>query len=296
MIQTSDARARSIVLRSDPILLVDIVVATPHAWKPSLPGIKTRSVDLTLGIAEVLRGNSDFPRTLDVTVEQSDYADVLQMRPLPGAWSGLDLSPGSKWVLFCHGKQQFLAPLLADCALVAPAALVAPGVRIAQKAINGQLSLSETLALATPLAAELDPLFVEFLYAAYGASAMSFAPDFSLLMALSESPQLRQETRQALLTGAYDLVTDTDAVPSGHRRHLALTMFRTLLMPQASALHANLASPYLPNLLGITSAQPKLTAASVFEHNAPLLAAVKAALQGPLKATEQTALAAWLGK
>jgi hypothetical protein len=215
---------------------------------------------------------------------------------LPGAWSDRELIPGSKWVVFCQAAQQPLARLLADCALVAPAAQVLAGVRLALKAEAGRLSLSAMLVLAIPQAAELDPLFVEFLYASYGATAMSSEPEFSRLMEFAELPQLRLETRQALLAGAYDLVTDSDAVSPGHRRRLALAMFRTLLLPQAADLHANLVSPYLPNLLGITSAQPPQSAAAIFAHDAPLRSAVKAALQGPLQATQAGALAAWLDK
>ena len=298
MLQSADGGQRSIVLHSSPILLVAVAAAAPHPWEPSEPGLRMHKVDLALTAVEVIRGTvpPGTPREAGVTIEQSEYADVLQMRPLPGVWSGLQLLPGSKWVLFCHGTDLPVARLVATCTAVIPADQVLPGLRTAVKAEAEDLTLDAVLMLAKPQAARLDRVFVDFLYARYGGVAMSSDPQFDRLMAFAELVPLQVGTRQAMLMGAYDMVSDHgDAAPERGRR-LALAMFRTLQMPEAADLHANLVQTYLPNLLGIDSAQPPMTAAYVFKDQQPLQTAIKSALKGPLHGSEHTKLEAWLEK
>lgn len=295
MLQSADGGQRSIVLRSNPILLVEVAAATPHPWAPSLPGLRMHKVDLELTVLDVIRGKGG-PGKASVTVEQSDYEGMLRMRPLPGAWSGVKLVPGSKWVLFCHGADLPVAQLVATCTRVVPADQVLPGLRTAVKAEAEQLTLDAVLALAKPQAARLDRVFVEFLYARYGAVAMSSQQQFDWLMAFAELGPLQAGTREAMLMGAYDMVSDHGEATPERGRRLALAMFRTLQMPEAVDLHDNLVQTYLPNLLGISSAQPPMTAAYVFKDQQALQAAIKAALKGPLRESEHAKLEAWLGK
>lgn len=295
MLQSADGGQRSIMLRSNPILLVEVAAAAPHPWAPSLPGLRMHKVDLELTVVEVIRGKVA-PGKASVTVEQSDYAGLLRMRPLPGVWSGVKLLPGSKWVLFCHGADLPVAQLVATCTAVVPADQVLPGLRTAVKAEAEQLTLDAVLTLAKPQAARLDRVFVEFLYARYGGVAMSSQQQFDVLMAFAELGPLQVGTRQAMLMGAYDMVSDHGEATPERGRRLALAMFRTLQMPEAVDLHENLVQTYLPNLLGISSAQPPMTAAYVFKDQQALQAAIKAALKGPLRESEHAKLEAWLGK
>ena len=142
--------SRSIVLRSSHILLVKVVAAKPGAWARSKPGLKSRTVELSVQIVETLRGKidpaPDGPITL--TIEQADYAGQLMMQPLPGSWSRVPAEPGTELVAFAESASQRAERLLEEpaCKLVQPAAQVLPGVRIATQALaDGSMELRSRL-------------------------------------------------------------------------------------------------------------------------------------------------------
>src|SRR5207248_2256976 len=228
--------SRSIVLRSSHILLVKVIAARPGAWVPSTPpGLRSRKVELSVQIAETLRGKLD-PAPggpVSITVEQTDYAGELMMQPLRGSWSRIPIDPGTELVAFAESASGRAERVLEEpaCRLVLAAEEVLPGLRIAAQALAKDLPLSQTLDLAALLMAKLDPIFAEFLWERYADDAMASQRAFDLLADFSERKGLAPSTRQALIDGGYRLVSlRADETPERGQR-LALTMCRVLLIP-----------------------------------------------------------------
>jgi hypothetical protein len=260
--------SQSLVLRSTHILRIKLLTVASGPWAPSRPGFKARTVDLTVEVAETLRGKLDSATAgpVHVSITQSDYASELMWQPLPGPWPGGDLAPGASLVVFAQSKDARVERLLVEpaCTQVGPAEPVLTGLRIAAQAEAGNLPLARTLALAARETARLDPTFADFVWGKYGGPAMG-SPAFDLLAEFAERKGLDARTRQALLSGASDAVGFYgDSTPARAQR-LALAMCRVLLMDEAADLRENLIGTFLPNLLGITSALPRQPASAVFK-------------------------------
>ena len=294
----TQSTSRSVVVRSSHILLVKVVAAKPGPWVPFKPGLKSRKVQLSIAIAETLRGKVDPAPDgpVDVTVEQTDYDGELMMQPLQGSWSRVPLDPGAELVTFSDSASRRAERVLEEpaCKLVVPAEQVLPGLRIAAQTLVRDLPLKQTLDLAAPVTGRLDPIFAEFLWEQYADETMASQPAFDSLAEFSERKELTPKTRQALIDGAYNLVSlRGDETPTRGQR-LALTMWRVLLMPDAADLHENLIATYLPNLLGITSGLPPQPASRVFENREPERNAVEAFLRRPGTDVDASPLLEWI--
>jgi hypothetical protein len=288
----------SIVLRSTNILLIELITVKPGDWAPSRPGLMSRNVDLSLRISEILRGKIEPSPVspIHIAVAQTDYAGLLRMQPLTGAWSGVKLEPGASLVIFSHTDSPQVETILKEpaCIRVIPAQPVIAGLRILARAEAENLPLSGTLALAVPEIPQLDPAFADFLWGRYGGQAIASQREFDLLMDFSERKGFNPATRQALLKGGYDLVgMHGEATPERAQR-LALAMCRTLLMPEAADLHENLIDTYLPNLLGITSELPRQTASKVFQGHETERSALREFLHQHGTDADASALLTWL--
>lgn len=298
MNQTSHTEPKSIVLRSTHILLVKVIAAHSGEWVPSKPGLKSRTVDLSLQITEVLRGRLDPAPKAPVKVKTtpSDYASELMMQPLPGVWSRIEVAPGTELVIFSHSGDPHVEHLLSEpsCLRVTPAEPILPGLRIAVRTEAEHLPLDRTLALAAPETARLDPTFAEFLWDRFGDATMTAQPDFDLLAAFAERKGLDASTRDALLTGAYNLIKLHHNVPPALSQRLALAMCRVLLMPEAADLHGNLIGTYLPNLLGVASRLPPQHASAVFKGHESERDALAAFLHQHHTGADAKPLRAWL--
>ena len=294
---TSQPDSKSIVLRSTHILLIDVISANAGPWADSQPGLKARNLDLSVRVAEVLRGKLDPPPggPMHISVTQSDYAGELMMQPLPGPWPRGDMMPGTALVVFAGTRELRAETVLVEpaCTQVMPAEPVLAGLRIAAQAEAGDLPLSRALALAAPEAAHLDPIFADFLWGKYGGAAMASQSEFDSLEDFAERPGMDVRTRQALLKDGYDLVgLHGDSTPERARR-LALAMFRVLLMDEAADLRENLIGTYLPNLLGITSDLPHQEASKVFQGHEAERKTVEAFLRRQTDA-DATPLLTWI--
>ncbi len=294
---TAQPGSKSIVLRSTHVLLIHVTSANAGPWAPTPEGLKSRKVDLSVRVAEVLRGKLDPPAAgpVNLSITQYDYPGELMMQPLPGSWPRGDLLPGTSLVVFAQTPELRAERVLVEpaCTQVMPAEPVLAGLRIAAQAEAGDLPLPRTLALAVPEAAHLDPVFADFLWGKYGDAAMASQSEFDSLEDFTERPGLDVRTRQALLKDGYDLVgLYGDSTPERARR-LALAMFHVLLMDEAADLRDNLIGTYLPNLLGITSELPHQEASKVFQGHAAERSALEAFLHRQTDA-DATPLLTWI--
>lgn len=298
MNSTPNTEPNSIVRRSTHILLVKVINATAGTWVPSSPGLKSRTVKLSLQITQTLRGTLNPPpiEPVHTTITASDYAGELMMQPVTGVWSGVELAPGTDLVIFAQSTSLRIEHVLTEpaCTRVVPADSVLHGLRIAVKAEAERLSLDRTLALAIPEATWLDPTFADFLWDQYGAGATASQADFALLAGFAEGKDINTTTRNALLDGGYTLVKlHGDATPERAQR-LALAMCRVLLMGEATDLHENLIGTYLPNLLGITSGLPLQPASTVFKGHEAERDALAAFLRQHGTHADAAPLKSWL--
>jgi hypothetical protein len=294
----ASARNRSWTSVSWQPASVRILTANTGAWAPSRPGLKSRTVGLSIQVSATLRGKLDPPPLgpVHISITQTDYAGLLMMQPLPGVWPRGDLAPGTRLVVFAQSNDLRVESILAEPAstLVVPADAVLPGLRVAAQAEVGDLPLSRTLALAGAETARLDPIFADFLWGRYGGATMASQSDFDLLAGFAERKGLATRTRQALVKAGYDLVgLEGDDKPERAQR-LALAMCRALMMSEAADIHENLIGTYLPNLLGITSELPPQAASAVFKGHEAERNDLKAFLHRHGTDADPAPLLAWL--
>lgn len=296
--QTPQMKPKSIVLRSSHIVLVKVSAANATDWGPSKPGLKSRKVDLSLEIIQILRGKLDAAQggKVRIRITQSSYAGMLRMQPLPGVWSQVELVSGAELVVFAQSNASGVEDVFTEpgCIRVGPAKPMLPGLRIATKAMAESLHLNRVLGLAGPESPHLDSTFAEFLWGHYGVAAMDSQPDFDALAGFAERKDLDVATRNSLLGGGYDCVA-LHGDDNPHRaQRLALAMLRVLLLPDAADLHENLIGTDLPNLLGITSELPRQAATDVFKGHESERDALAAFLHHHGTSADAKPLQAWL--
>jgi hypothetical protein len=160
--------------------------------------------------------------------------------------------------------------------------------------------MNEVLLARHILARSADPrmrrwVLTQVLWDRHEAAARDDVLAFEKITVLLEDPALSRIGRRALLDETHSRIGM--AIPETslpHVRRLALAQFRLLGSSHAADVHDQLVSPYLPNLLGISSGMPRRNAAEIFAGASAERASARAALaayHGPAK-TEP--LAAWL--
>lgn len=260
----------SIVLRAS-----HITVITVESVQPGTPESKSDSVvaahpvKMSVKLESNLKGQtSEHPgETAQVTVTQST-SRISRQFAMPGMWSGQDLKPGARFIVFSVSKRRNgLADILPDPAAqqVLPAEASLTDVSMSVKAESDKLSNSALLALAERFAPRLGQVFSEYLAAKLTDSGLPDPVTFNEAMSLLEKPDLAPITRTTLLDELTSKVMATPHVPDEEVNRLIVEMFRLLSMPQAAGLHEQIVQPLLPNLVGISGRGRKRPAVTVFE-------------------------------
>lgn len=259
----------SLVLRSTHILLIQIESSQPGQWVTDPNGNLKRTVDLTIRLEEILKGDVREPPggQVRITVEQFGRPGT-RYYAVPGVWSDQPIEPGAKLVAFCHGASNSAAELLCEpsCQQLLPPEKSLADVRLALQAEAKDLTVPDALKLAEPSAASLDYIFAEYVAAKLADSLLGDVGIFEALMKFIENPSLSGPTRSALLTFVYSKVTAQDPAPKPYGQKLAVMMFHLIALPQASALHNNIISVFLPNLLGLRGGATRKKAEALFQE------------------------------
>lgn len=259
----------SLVLRSTHILLIRIESSQPEQWAPEPNGNLKRTVDLIIRLEEILKGTVREPTggQVHIIVEQFGRPGT-RYYAVPGVWSDHPIEPGTRLVAFCHGASDGAAELLREpsCQQLLPPEKSLADVRLALQAEAKDLTVPDALRLAEASAASLDYIFAEYVAAKLADSLLGDAGVFESLMRFIENPSLSIIARSALLTFVYSKVTAQDPAPKPYGQKLVVMMFHLIALPQASALHNNIISVYLPNLLGLSGGATRKKAEDLFQE------------------------------
>jgi hypothetical protein len=247
----------SIFYRATHILHLRIVSAQIGEWAPAQLAGVSRSADLELNLVSVFKGRTQQKpgESLAITVIQYGTGTSRQYA-VPGVWSPVNIEAGEELIAFCRGAvsgSSDCVTLLGDahCELITPANSTLAGVQLAQKIENTKPASTELFALISPLAADLDYYFTEYLWARLMAPAFADIKVFDQLVNFLSDPNLDTVARATLLDLIYGRVYGTAYASEDHIRHFAAGLFRLLEVSQAHDLHDNILSVFLPNLLGI---------------------------------------------
>ena len=257
----------SLILRATHILLVRIVQADVGAWANGSDGMPRRSANLLLELEEVLKGDVDGHAgdrfRLEITQSGRPGSRVFA---LPGVWSDLPLDVGTRYVTFSSGEMHRAAEVLRSPQLlrVVPSGEALLDVRTALNAERQRLPLGRALEqVSEDDRAKLNHLFGEYV-AARMASAVGGPPnDFDSVMRFTEDPRLSTICRTIIFEAAHTEIAGSN-VPEPIVARFVRTAFRLLAMPETAAMHEQISTDMLPQVLGLEKREPSVTAEQVF--------------------------------
>lgn len=288
--------SRSEILRAARILHVRVEAARIGDYQPVSPRFQARDVDLDVTLVAVLKG--DVPESpgdrLEARVTQTENIGA-RITAVPGAWSRLEVDPGSEFLVFAQeergsGREALVEPA---CFRVLPADFAAEDVALAAEAGLPELRLADLLARHQGREARFGLLFAGYLVARLPEVFPDHDADLRAVLRVLETPELAASTRFALCSGAVGKFALLRPVAIELMRPFVQNLFRLLAMPEAKGLHGNLVASWIPNLVGVLGGLPKQRAGDIFPSAADRAQAASR-LQG-FAGNEPARLIAWLG-
>jgi len=261
----------SLVLRSTHVLLIRIASSQIQPWDAAPDGLKRRSVHLDVVLEETVKGSTrqQSGEHVAVTVPQFQRPMGFGIVSVPGIWTDKPVEPGTRLLVFASSAGDDLAALLVEpqCRDIVPAEEALAGVRLAMRAETEPLRIPELLNQAIASAASLDYIFIEYLSTKFAQPVVAQPDTFALLLRLLETPPLPDVPRSALLRMMFDELMASKIFSDKNFNAFAIAMFHLLGSREAAALHENIASMYLPNLLGLSGGVFPRTADYVFREH-----------------------------
>jgi hypothetical protein len=266
---TSNAASSSLLLRSSHILLMRIESATAEPWSGIAGGEQRRTAHLEAVLEEILRGQARQKSGDRVRAIVEQFYDELPMGMPRGVWSYASLAPGTRLLIFSNSVFNDAAELMMEpkCLRVAPEESLT-GVRLALLMESGKMTIAELLRNANSSADLLDDIFIEYLSTRLGDPLLVQLNTFRLLMTLLENPKLQPTLRSWLLMTTIDEAMRSTTFSDRDIDDVVIVLFHLLGRADAEPLHHNLASVYLPNLLGLSGGVAPRTDEVVF-HDRP---------------------------
>jgi len=227
--------------------IVEVTVKTVQAseWRPVTGRLQQRDVQLTAQFEQVFKGRFEEHPSAVVALE------IIQSAPrgarvfaVPGAWSGHELTPGARFVIFGIPLE---SPVRVELAATA-----VPDLLRAQRAGSPELSISATLAASASELEDWGYLFAQYLEARLPETFFRQFSDFETFLKTIEAPQLSAVARRIMLAAAYTKLMLFDPAPPLFINRLLATTARVLDAPYGVDLREGVLETYLPNLLGIT--------------------------------------------
>ena len=285
----------SAIMRSTHILLVRIEAVTFNEWKQEQAGGVSRLVDLDLNLQEVLKGKTDEQDNARIAVRIMQWGTgTTRIAGVPGAWSYQTLEVGDEYIVFCRAADNRVTEMLTDpfCHLVLTAKESLADVRMA---LDMDIPVMGARHLAMPVAGEdsdtearvklfkdimskalvsadtLGIVWAEHLWAMFSEIIVDYDECFELLIHAIEQPDLAYPARATLLSAVYSQLIAMRAQLEKRCNQLAQCLFRLLDCSTASALHDNIISVYLPNLLGLSEGLTAKIPGKVFGENKDLM-------------------------
>ena len=254
------------VLRATHLLVIQIMEARIGDWTPGPDGRKRRLVDLRVRLEHVWKGHtSQKPGDeIRLAVEQRG-SGTYRVSDDYGVWSRVEPAAGLRLLAFCKSASKELGELLQppQCERLGDAP-VASDVRAALELEMRHLAPAQLLAAAAPLLERGGGVLARYVWARVGQAVLSDDKVLELYARIIERPSISDAARDVLLTALYEELGMAAAPPRGALTRVARTMLILLSVPQAQAMHANLAQVYLPNLTGLSHGRAEFAAGGVF--------------------------------
>lgn len=287
----------SIILRATHILLIRIVQSQASAWQPVSTGIVSRTVSLSLILAETLKGDTQEAAGEPVSLQVTQYdTSTTRITAVKGVWSHKPIEPGTVLMAFCRSDSTMTSELLQDstCERLDLAEPILDDVRLALEAETDNLRAVDLLRQAAAIAASLDFIFVEYFWARYGNSTIQNSEEFAALMQFMLLPDLSYIARATLLDNIYSRLIASPHLPIERVSQLTSTLFQLINISSAQNLHDNIIQVFLPNLVGLTAGRTEQLATEVFSENPSERQMAKANLQNYQGQASTQPLLEWL--
>jgi len=292
-----DRDSPSEVRRSSHLFVADVWECRLGDWAP-LPDspLVTRFVELSLGLEQVLKGRIDqiCGESATICVQQRGTGSR-RVADDYGVWSKVDVRRGQRLVAFCDSTSSDLAELLQPprCLHLATPDVL-PDLRTCLDLEGRPLSPAELVTRVSPLLAWRGGILARYLWARAGEAALADPSLFALPMQIVERPKTSAEAREVLTLAAYEALSLCETPPREQVLQLARSMLIMLTLPEAQAMHENLARVYLPNLLGLGRGRAELAASAVFTEGSGTRARIHELLAARPDLDAQGLLIRWL--
>jgi hypothetical protein len=273
------------------VILIEDVLA--GVWMDAGDGLKKRTTRLRIRLESILKGAiDDAPGdVLPLSVEQRGTGTFRVLDDY-GVWSKADLSAGRRLVAFCRGTSKSLVALLQppQCEQLATETAL-PDVRASLDLEARGLTPPRMLVEAVPLIERHQDVFARYLWSRVRHAVLVNGTLFELLCQVVERPATSKDARETLVSAVYEDLSLMAAPPPEQMALWARAMLVLLTVPEAEAMHANLAQVYLPNLLGLRRGVIVVTAREVLARTRE---EVLAALQAHPALDPENELRRWL--
>jgi len=246
------------------IWVAAIIDAAPEPWRPD-GHMRRRAVEIRLRIEHVLKGPAVGTAPVATRVVQYEPAGPRRFS-VPGVWSGLTPDTHTRWVLFLRGTSGAGPRDIAEneTRLVLPADAAAADATFVIDASARHLSLQDVVERASREPLNFGRILGEDLLVRAESALPGDPAGFAAAARLMERPGLPHAFRWQVYGGLVGLLARRDPTPPEFRATLALTGFRLLSAPDATAMHSALIQTWLPAVLGRTGSLPPLPPGIVF--------------------------------
>lgn len=279
----------ALLLRATHVVRVRIDASAASPWRVDRPGFDARSVDVTVSLLSVLKGTLHSDERVSVRLRQERPSSMRVMDAPQGVWSGFALEPGAQGWVFASTPAEVLRDVLVEpgCIAVFDDSY---GVDITLATRAGD-DIASLLREATPHAASLHELFVDYLWARFGPRALHDPEVRTALFTFFLEPALSERARATSLLCADDLASHPE-VTRDYLDHFTRVLFEAMTLPQTRALHDTIVAQTLPSVLPM---QPgPRTPEGVFAAHGALRSRVREVLRAPHLAPHASPLLEWL--
>jgi len=227
---------------------------------------------------------------IELTIRQSTITSYTD-RPA-GAWWVVQqkLEPGEQLIAFCPRDGAAAGQLREDCEVWRAEDGMLDDLRLAREAETSHLAAKALLAKARTRCPSGSYLLASLVWNQLGGASEHDAALFDELAGFAEDATCTRTLRLTLVDHLYDAASTTEDL--ARTKIVARTFFRMLADPHLADDHDNIATVFLPNLVGISSGLPKRRATDLL--GAKDLAAARATLAAYKGHGDVAALRRWL--
>jgi hypothetical protein len=287
----------SLILRATHIVLLAVDAAEVGPWGQNADGLRERTATLSLRLEQTLKGDIEdrVGERFRLAVHQTGLPST-RVFALPGAWTNKPLDVGQRLVVFSVSSHRHVRQVLEEPEVVAVAtaeeALL--DATLAMRAERQHQPVSALLqSIPSADRSRLERFFGEYV-AARMADVLAAPPEeLEAVLRFVEDPRLSPVTR-TMIFEEVEAQYGSAGLSERARARIALSAFRLLAMPEASAMHDAIASETLPKLLGLGRPKLVLTATTVFAGAADDRRRAEAAVAGLADPAQSRRLLEWL--